>query len=200
MKKQLLSLCIAIGTMTFAQSTDGPKFGIKAGGNLSSITGDDTKSKFGFYAGALVNVPISEVFSIQPEVVYSQQGAKAKDNYDFAGYTITNMKQNLSYINVPVMVQYNATPEFYLEAGPEFGFLVNAQAKGDINGSTYKASNKDSLKTFNFGLGIGLGYRFTSQLGINARYTAGLTDIVKNGGGETSKNTNFQLGLVIIFK
>lgn len=46
------------------------------------------------------------------------------------------MRQTLSYINVPVMVQYNATPEFYLEAGPEFGLLVNAQAKGDINGST----------------------------------------------------------------
>ncbi|CAH0173539.1 hypothetical protein SRABI04_01320 [Chryseobacterium sp. Bi04] len=75
MKKQLLSLCIAIGTMAFAQSTEGPKFGIKAGGNFSSITGDDTKSKFGFYAGALVNVPISEAFSIQPEVVYSQQVA-----------------------------------------------------------------------------------------------------------------------------
>ncbi|GEN69442.1 porin family protein [Chryseobacterium rhizosphaerae] len=199
MKKQLLSLCIAIGTMTFAQSTDGPKFGIKAGGNLSSITGDDTKSKFGFYAGALVNVPISEAFSIQPEVVYSQQGAKAKDNYEMATYTIKNMQQNLSYINVPVMVQYNATPEFYLEAGPEFGLLVNAQAKGDINGQTYKANNKDSLRTFNFGAGIGLGYRFTPNIGANVRYIVGLTDTLKYGLGETSRNTNFQLGLNYYF-
>nr|WP_315034545.1 porin family protein [uncultured Chryseobacterium sp.] len=195
MKKQLLSVCIVIGTMTFAQSTKGPKFGIKAGGNLSSITASDTQSKIGLYAGAFVNVPLSATFSIQPEVVYSQQGAKAKDEYISSGYTIRNMRQTLGYINIPVMAQYSANSKFYLEAGPEFGFLINAKAKADINGKSYEASNKDSLKTFNFGLGIGLGYKLASGLGFNARYIGGLTDIVKNGGGESSKNTNFQLGL-----
>ncbi|MCT2409964.1 PorT family protein [Chryseobacterium antibioticum] len=199
MKKQLLSLCIVIGTMTFAQSTDEPRFGIKAGGNLSSITDGDSKSKLGFYGGVFINIPISEAFSIQPEAIYSLQGAKLKDDYDFVGYTITNMKQTLGYINVPVMVQYNATPEFYLEAGPEFGLLINAQAKGDINGNSYKTSNKDALKTFNFGLGLGLGYKFTPNIGINARYIAGLSNIVKNSGEEISKNTNFQLGLNYYF-
>ncbi|KFF13098.1 opacity protein [Chryseobacterium soli] len=199
MKKQLLSLCIVIGTMTFAQSTDGPRFGIKVGGNLSSISGGDTKSKVGFYAGGFVNVPISDAFSIQPEVVYSQQGAKAKGDYELATYAIKNMQQNLSYINIPLMVQYNATPEFYLEAGPEFGLLVNAQVKGDINGQTNKANNKDSLKNFNFGAGIGLGYRFTQNIGVNARYIAGITDTLKYGLGENSKNTNFQLGINYLF-
>ncbi|WP_126652183.1 porin family protein [Chryseobacterium aureum] len=199
MKKQLLSICIVLGTMTFAQSSDGPRFGLKAGGNLSSFTGGDSKSKIAFYAGAFVNVPLSESFSIQPEVVYSQQGAKAKDDYEMATYTIKNMQQNLGYINVPIMLQYNATPELYFEAGPEFGLLVSAQAKGDINGSTYKASNKDNLKNFNFGAGIGLGYKFTPNLGVNVRYTAGLTKVLKNEFGDSSKNTNFQLGINYYF-
>ncbi|WP_330745917.1 porin family protein [Chryseobacterium sp. CP-77] len=195
MKKHLLGLCVVIGAMSFAQSTDGPRFGVKAGGNLSSFTGSDSKSKIGFYAGAFVNIPLSDAFSIQPEVVYSQQGAKAKDDYEMATYTVKNMQQTLVYINVPVMVQYNATPEFYLEAGPEFGLLVNAQAKGDINGSTYKANNKDTMKTFNFGAGIGLGYRFIPNLGVSVRYIAGLTKILKDEFGDSSKNTNIQLGL-----
>lgn len=199
MKKQLLSLCIVIGTMSLAQSTDGPTFGVKAGGNLSGFTGSDSKSKIGFYAGAFVNVPLSEAFSIQPEVVYSQQGAKAKYDYEMGTYVVKNMQQNLDYINVPVMVQYNATPEFYLEAGPEFGLLLNAQAKGDINGSSYKGKNKDNMKTFNFGAGIGLGYRFTENLGANVRYIAGLTKILKDEFGDSSKNTNIQLGLTYSF-
>lgn len=199
MKKQLLSICIVLGTMAFAQSSDGPRFGIKAGGNLSGISGSEMKSKFGFYAGAFVNVPISDVFSLQPEIIYSQQGAKVKGDYEMATYTIKNMQQNFGYINVPVMLQYNATPEFYLEAGPEFGFLINAQAKGDINGQTYKGNNKDSFRTFNFGAGIGLGYKFAPNIGINARYVAGLTDTLKFGLGETSKNTNFQLGVNYYF-
>ncbi|PUB27460.1 putative outer membrane protein [Elizabethkingia sp. YR214] len=199
MKKLLLGLGIVIGTMTFAQSSAGPRFGIKAGGNLSSITANDSKSKFGFYAGAFMNAPISAEFSIQPEIVYSLQGAKANGTYEIEGYRITNMKQNLGYINVPVMIQYNATPELYLEAGPEFGFLVDAKAKGDVNGRSFDGNNKDSFNTFNFGLGLGLGYKFTSNLGINARYVAGLTNIAKNSGGETAKNTNFQLGLGYTF-
>lgn len=199
MKKLLLSLSVVIGTISFAQSTDGPRFGVKAGGNLSSFTGGDSKSKIGFYAGAFVNVPLSEAFSIQPEIVYSQQGAKAKDDYEMATYTIKNMKQTLGYINVPVMLQYNATPEFYLEAGPEFGLLISAQAKGDINGSTYKADNKESMNNFNFGAGIGLGYKFTPNLGMNARYIAGITKILKNDFGDSSKNTNFQLGVNYLF-
>ncbi|SUX52310.1 Uncharacterised protein [Chryseobacterium indologenes] len=188
-----------IGTISFAQSADRPRFGIKAGGNLSSFTGGDSKSKIGYYAGAFVNVPLSEAFSIQPEIVYSQQGAKAKDDYEMATYTIKNMQQTLGYINVPVMLQYNATPEFYLEAGPEFGLLISAQAKVDINGSTYKADNKDSMKSFNFGAGIGLGYKFTPNLGVNARYIAGITKILKNNFGDSSKNTNFQLGVNYYF-
>lgn len=199
MKKQLLSLCIVIGTMTLAQSTDGPRFGVKAGGNLSNFTGGDSKSKIGFYAGAFVNIPISDAFGVQPEIVYSQQGAKAKYDYEMGTYAVKNMQQTLSYINVPVMLQYNATPEFYLEAGPEFGLLVNAQAKGDINDSTYKANNKDTMKSFNFGAGIGLGYKFTPNLGVNARYIAGITKILKNDFGDSSKNTNIQLGVNYYF-
>lgn len=189
----------SVFAMAFAQSTGGPKFGVKAGANLSSFTGSDSKSKVGFYAGAFVNVPISEVFSIQPEVVYSQQGAKAKDKYYFGAIAVTDIKQILGYINVPIMVQYNATPKFYLEAGPEFGFLINAKAKENFMGTPLSRDNKTLLNTFNFGAGIGLGYKFTPNLGVNVRYIAGLTKIVKNEYGDDSKNTNFQLGINYYF-
>ncbi|MCT3760785.1 PorT family protein [Elizabethkingia anophelis] len=195
MKKVFLGLGIVLGTMAFAQSTAGPRFGIKAGGNLSDLTNlDREKSKIGFYAGVFMNAPISSEFSIQPEVVYSQQGAKFKD---FGN--VTDLKKNLGYINVPVMVQYNATPDFYIEAGPEFGFLVDAQDKGKVNGVSYKSSGTDGYNTFNFGMGLGAGYRFTPNISINARYTAGFTNIVKNNGGDSVKNNNFQLGLGYTF-
>ena len=195
MKKVFLGLGIVLGTMAFAQSTAGPRFGIKAGGNLSDLTNlDREKSKIGFYAGVFMNAPISSDFSIQPEVVYSQQGAKFKD---FGN--VTDLKTNLGYINVPVMVQYNATPDFYLEAGPEFGFLVDAQDKGKFNGVSYKNSGTDGYNTFNFGMGLGAGYRFTPNISINARYTAGFTNIAKNNSGDSVRNNNFQLGLGYTF-
>ena len=61
--------------------------------------------------------------------------------------------------------------------------------------------NKDDIKKFNLGFGVGLGYYFTRNLGINARYVNSLTHIYNNSDAVTDaqKNVNtnrsFQLGL-----
>ncbi|MGX9986976.1 porin family protein [Soonwooa purpurea] len=195
MKKLFVGLAVVVGSMSFAQ-----QFGIKAGANISSISKDgfeDTKSKVGFNAGVFMNAPLSEQFSIQPEVMYSQMGSKV----NFTDNTSATLK--LDYITVPVMFQFNATPQFYLEAGPEFGFLVSSKAKGEVNGSgeTTVDLDKDRFNSFNMGAGLGLGFNFNKNIGINARYVAGFTDINKNGNTSLENNDNknrnntFQVGL-----
>ena len=172
MKKLFLGLGLVAGSLAFAQT-----FGAKAGMNVSSLSNngglEDSKSKIGFNAGLFMNAPLAESFSIQPEVLYSQYGSKG--NYTLGGDKYSSAS-HLDYIAVPVMFQYNATPEFYLEAGPEFGF--------------------------NFGVGIGAGYFFTPQIGLTARYVAGFTDIAKDrpSGSDAIKNNVFQVGLAFKFK
>ena len=205
MKKLFVGLAVVVGSMSFAQ-----QFGIKAGANISSISKDgfeDSKSKVGFYGGLFMNAPLSEQFSIQPEVLYSQQGAEVKRTYTVLGNTTTiDGKLNLDYITVPVMFQFKATPEFYIEAGPEFGFLVNAKQKGDIkvNGNTVASNTydaKDNYNSFNMGAALGVGFNVTENFGVNARYVAGFTDINKDGNtslqNDDNKNRNntFQVGL-----
>jgi hypothetical protein len=225
MKKLFLGLGLVAGTCAFAQTS--PSFGLKAGLNVSSISDDgyeDAKSKAGFYGGVFMNAPLSEQFSIQPEVLYSQMGAKVTgtNSYTVGSVTTTDKNSaslNLDYIAVPVMFQFHATPNFYLEAGPEFGFLVGAKAKGDTTttvtsgGSSTTTTDsyssrdlKDYYSGFNMGAGLGLGFNFTPNFGINARYVAGFTDINKkndNEDGTTSinndnnknRNNTFQVGL-----
>lgn len=134
-----------------------------------------------------MNAPLAENFSIQPEVLYNGKGAKAEEG---------DGTYNVDYISVPVMFQYNATPEFYIEAGPEFSFLMSAKAKsGDDS-----LDLKDYMNSFDFGVGLGIGYNFTSNFGANARYVAGFTDTFKdNEGDDTYKNGVFQLGLTYKF-
>lgn len=185
MKKIILIGAVALfGTMN-AQT----RFGLKAGGNLSSVSNlDDSKAKFGFYAGAFANIPIAETFSIQPEVLYSGKGV----GYDGAG----DVKMNLDYISVPVFFQYKATPQFYLEAGPEFSFLVSAKVKADGDSADFR----DFINGFDLGIGLGAGYNFTSNFGANLRYVAGVTDIIKdNEGGDSARNGVFQLGVTYTF-
>lgn len=196
MKKIFLGAAIAMGSLAFAQ-----QFGVKGGANFSSINGggsfNDAKGKVGFYAGAFMNAPIAQNFSIQPEVLYNNLGAKVANNSDY--------KLNMDYISIPVMFQYNATPEFYLEAGPQFSFLVNSKFSGPNNTLVNLANqfnNKDNYNTFDFGLGLGAGYYFTQNIGITARYVAGFTDITNKdafGSDAKVKNNNFQLGLAYKF-
>lgn len=205
MKKLVLAAAVAVSTLSFAQ-----QFGIKGGMNVSSLSKDanlsDQKSKIGFNAGLFLNAPISSEFSIQPEVLYNDLGSKVDRTSTFAGNTYTNSySRNLGYISVPVMFQYNATPNFYLEAGPQAGFLVRAEDKyksttnGNTNSSNIVSLNKNDFNTFDLGIGIGAGYYFTPSLGITARYTAGLTDIYKNNNGDAVKNNAFQVGLAYKF-
>lgn len=189
MKKIFLGLAIATSSLVWAQektqSSTPLKYGVKTGLNVSTISGGDSKAKVGFYGGLFLNAPIASNFSLQPEVLYNGVGAKA-DGFE-------DLKVNLSYISVPVMFQYNATPNFYLEAGPQFSFLIDSKFK--YQSVSVKAN--DYIKGFDFGIGIGAGYFFTPNIGINARYVAGVTDIGKKVGGDQpeGKNNVFQVGL-----
>jgi len=209
MKKLIFGLAVTVSSLAIAQKTSSKSpitFGLKAGMNVSSISKDggleDQGSKIGFNAGAFANIPVASSFSVQPELLYSQYG----DKYDqkVLGKTYSFARQ-LDYITVPVMFQYNALPSLYLEAGPEFGFLVSAKnkAKNESTNETISQSGnyKDQLSGFNFGLGIGAGYYFTPNVGITARYVAGLTDIAKNrvSGSDAIKNNVFQIGLAYKF-
>jgi len=206
MKKLFLGLGLVAGTFAFAQTS--PMFGIKAGMNVSSLSTEeglsDQGSKIGFYGGLFMNAPLSEQFSIQPELIYSQYG----DKYDYVNPLNDqrySYSRNLDYIALPVMFQYNATPSFYLEAGPEFGLLVSAKnkAKNESQNDVIDTSGnyKDNLNNFNVGVGLGAGYYFTPNIGITARYTAGLTDINKseNNDGDAVRNNVFQVGLAYKF-
>ncbi|MFP3831315.1 MULTISPECIES: porin family protein [Chryseobacterium] len=209
MKKLILGLAVTAGTLAFAQQTPSSNpvtFGVKGGMNVSSLSKDsgldDQKSKIGFNAGVFANIPVAASFSVQPEVLYSQYGNKS----DFTALgTKYSASTKLDYIAVPVMFQYNALPNLYLEAGPEFGFMVSAKnkLKNESNGDSSTSDNyKDNFNTFNFGIGLGAGYYFTPNLGITARYVAGLTDIAKNrpSGSDAVRNNVFQVGLAYKFK
>lgn len=190
MKKNILSVVavFAFG-LTNAQET---KFGVKAGGNLSSLRVDLEevgnvvfKSNVGFQAGAFAEIKVDSKFAIQPEVLYSYESSKL-------GFGGENIEMNLSYINVPVMAKYYASEKISLQVGPQIGFLV--AAKGESQGNSEDI--KDSFKSTNFGLNFGLGYDFTENVIVDLRYNVGLSDISEEGfeGGKL-KTSGFSLSL-----
>jgi len=173
MKKIILTLA-AVFAVTFANAQDkggssDMKFGVKAGYTNSNFTGDvsGTEANGGFYIGGLVDFSVSEKFHVQPELLYSIEGAK-------------DLKVN--YLRIPIMAKYYVAEGFSLQAGPEIAFKAGGD---DII--------KDAVKSMDYGLGIGAGYELSSGLMFDARYNLGLNNISDVGG--SVKNVSFNIGL-----
>lgn len=187
MKKIILSLVLlAAITVVNAQV----RVGVKAGLNLANITGSDAngfKTHANFHVGGLVNIPVSGGFSVQPELIYSGQGAKE----EFEG---ESGKVNLSYINIPVLAKYTFNGGFYAETGPQLGFLVSAKEK--IGGQSQDI--KDQIKSSDFAWGIGVGYQSEAGFGGGVRYNYGLGKLDKNSNSKVY-NSVIQIGVHYLF-
>ena len=168
MKKIILS---AIAVLAFGlTNAQGVKFGAKAGLNVTTITGGEfsASSKVGFHVGGLVEFKLTDKFAVQPELLFSTKGAKS----DFFGFT---SEENLSYIDLPIMVKYFVMEGLSIEAGPQVSFLMSAKAK--VDGVSF--DSKPLYNSTDFGFNIGAGYELTSGLFFQARYNLGLSDISK---------------------
>lgn len=194
MKKVILAAFV-LGTCTAAFAQQQLKFGPKAGVNFANLSGvDNSEMKIGFHVGAVAEIKFNEKFSIQPEVVYSAQGAKNTTTVPVLGEV--NTTWNNDYINIPILAKYYIVDGFSVEAGPQVGFLVKSEAKIESGNSSIKDDTKDDFKSTDFGLGFGLAYDLPVGMFVNARYNLGLSDIRNNtNSGDAIKNNVIQVGI-----
>lgn len=199
-KSFLTVLAICVFSFSYAQGNI--NFGAKAGLNLATLTGDaeNADMKAGFHIGGMAEISINEKFSVQPELLFSTQGAQ-EDITFFNGVEdqTENVKYNFSYINLPVMAKYYVTEALSLEAGPQIGFLVDSKAKS--NGETVDADELlGDLSTIDFGLNFGFGYKLDSGLNFSARYNLGLSNISDVSDSDFEfKNSVFQFSIGYFF-
>lgn len=182
MKKASL---LVLAMILFAVSNAQIRFGARGGLNISNIVGksiEGWKSKAGIFIGGFAEIPVLSRFSVQPELNYSQEGGKWNDE--------DGGKTNLGYIKIPVLAKYTTPSGFYGETGPQIGFLLNAKDIYDGD----KNDIMEYLKKTEFSWAIGAGYYVTPQLGVHARYNAGLSSFY-----ETEKNSVFQVGVQYVF-
>lgn len=185
MKKLLLFAAVTVIGFSAAQSQE-IRLGAKAGVNFASIGGDETSELDGrtsFHIGGLVEIPISEKFAIQPELLYSSLGAKVEGSETYMGETFSfEEKAKLDYITVPVMAKYYVMDGLSLEAGPQIGILVSAKNEYTYKGGGEDESGEDDMKdstnSLDFGLGLGAAYRLNNGVFFSARYVLGLSNIL----------------------
>ena len=188
--KKLVLLVFTAGAFFTASAQ--VQFGVKAGANFATLVGSGAggaDTKVGFHGGAFAHIPLVNSFFLQPELVFSGQGAKATS--DGVVFTV-----NQTYLNIPVLVKYHHSSGFFGETGPQLGFLLAANVKA---GGTSQ-DVRSSYKSTDFSWAFGLGYMLSSfPAGINARYNLGLSNIAaEEVSGQSVRNSVFQLGVFYV--
>lgn len=190
MKKILLSAA-AIMAFGFASQAQDIKFGAKAGLNIADFGGDaeTSGSRTGFHVGAVAEFKLTEQFSIQPELLYSMQGAKFET---LDGFDVVEEDMKLDYLNIPIMAKYYLFEGFSIQAGPQVGFLMSAKAEDE--------DVKDSFKSIDFALNGGVGYELPLGVFFQARYSAGLANVADGEGSDDYSINNNVISVSVGYK
>jgi hypothetical protein len=189
--KLLLTTALAVILISGTASAQHANFGIKGGVNLYNIKNDNNveyDQAVGYHVGLLAHIHLANQFAMQPELVYSTQGADFKVG-------AADGEVNLDYLNVPIMFQYMFDNGFRLQAGPQLGFLVKAKSKlGKVSEDI-----KSNFSSIDFGIGAGMSYVHPpTGWGFDARYNIGLNNINEDGSVK-STNRGLQLGIFYLF-
>ena len=192
MKKNLITICVILVACISANAQIF-KLGIKGGINYANQTGTDitvnstnykTEAISNYHIGLLAEVKLGDRFSIQPEVLYSTQGAK----YDAIGVA-QDFTNDIGYISIPVMAKINLNNTFSLEFGPQASFLMSKKNEVSIN-------SIKNQKDIDFGAGAGLGIRIAKSLFLQGRYMVGLSEISPDA---KVKNSVLQVSAGLLF-
>lgn len=224
MKKiSLIALALSTSAAVFAQDSKptlvtpmakAVRFGIRGGVNMADLTAKnlpsgsaytEAQSKTGFNGGFFVNIPIgTKMFRFQPEVSYSSQGGKVQGPSGTSG--VTTYEQDLDYINFPLNFQLMTTGGFFVQTGPQLGFLVGAEKSSTSSGgSSNGGGNKDDFDKLDFSWSGGVGYLARFGLGIDARYNIGIANIIADDASSSAplkgtwKNSVGQISLIYHF-
>lgn len=129
----------------------------------------------------VAELPVSDRFSIQPEVIYSAQGSTiaAIDEDNFLDID-ENVEYQLDYVKVPLLAKIYLSDGLSLQAGPSFNFLVNEEIDYQPVSNGGDVNIVNGANTFELGTAAGLEYQFDSGFFIQGRYTRGFSRIYDN--------------------
>ncbi len=194
MKKWILLLFVVPATCVLKAQT-GRDFdcGVKAGWSVTNISHSGLKDKMSGHLGAFAEWKINDYFGIQPELLYSRQGAREKYKDDDGKW---KHKLQINYLNIPVLAKLYVLKRLSVDLGPQLGLALSVRnkIKGSSDDVTY--IYKEKVKKFNtcdFSFALGASCSM-GEFVLSARYNIGLTNVF-NWMEQNNKNHVFQLSL-----
>ena len=155
----------------YGQKSD---LGVKAGANWSTLGGEaeNVDIRLGYHFGIFCTYSITQNWLLQPEFVFSSQGAVAEDN--------SAIRFRYQYVNFPILIKW-CKDKLFLNFGPQVGVLVDGKVIDNLTDDQETVTSQ--LENFDFSVAAGFGFALSKKVAFELRYNQGISD--------TSIDTNF---------
>jgi len=180
---------------------------IKAGINVASLSEEpleeniedfEEESIVGIQAGLVAEIPISEGFAIQPELLWVQKGGRRL--YELGGSSY-EQRVTYNYVQVPVLAKVKAGETdgsglgLYFFGGPFVGYALNGRVEQELTvaGVTTESEfdiefdDEDNQRRIDWGASFGLGANL-GALFIDLRYDLGINNLLDDDAINNNDN------------
>ena len=193
-----LVLTVTMVLATVSANAQKPiKFGFKGGINSAKFVGDDTgglDGRTGIIGGLFANLKLAKGFSLQPELLYAQKGAKGPMTVESIPVDATIQ---MDYIEIPVLLKYNlggrGSLSPFLIGGVAFSTIKSSKTKASVVGLPLLTGESDNFNERSSDIGIVVGGGIDLSMGLTRisaelRFTAGTKPIWNDIQGVTVPN------------
>lgn len=217
--KKITYVLAAITIFTTTLATAQVNIGVKGGLSFSDAKADvfidavnDAPSTYtSFVVGGLVEIPIHQNFSFQPEVLYSKKGFTLNEgtSFDVFGLNVpigAKATTSISYIETPLLAKVKlgqGKTKIYGIVGPSIGYATSAKIQPqvtllidfnlpeinlDLSNNIYNRTDISGI------IGGGAEYKTTTgKIFTDIRYQKSFSNIFNNPIADLSvKNSGFQ--------
>lgn len=230
----LLAFVMIVSGLAMAQRETG-RFSVvpRVGVSLANLSGDaiyqesagnavENKARYkaGFVGGVDVDYQVMPQLSVSLGAFYSQQGCRYGNNKttleingkEYKNLGFSDMKSQMEYLNIPLMLNLYATPNLAFKVGAQLGVSLSGKVKytetpytvkenGDVIYENPKDVEVDmKCKKVVFSIPVGVSYEYENVV-VDARYNIGLTQISNLEGVKSPKSqvieftVGYRLGL-----
>ena len=181
------AIILSCGFLTFSIQAQDFGGGVILGLSTSQVGGDNLAGfhKAGLLLGVFANKSITELLSFQMEMTYIQKGSN-NPNMNNPEHPNLLPDISLSYIEVPLLLQYHQSDKLKIEGGVLTAYLVDGHYN-DLSGEMPNEPNP--FISYDIGLLLGIDYKYSENISLNTRIRNSILPI----GSEDYKKKRFRL-------
>lgn len=165
--RHLAALALFIGCSFVAQAQNF-KARIIAGINASQVEMDQLTgfNKPGLVVGAGASFPFNEMWSLEPEILFSQKGAQSSQQEVARRGRLEVIA--LNYIDLPIIVNMKVQEDLVLQGGISPNILLSAEVDDGTGRGFYNA--RSTFKDYDLTFCLGAEYLAWERWGFNVRW------------------------------